>query len=108
MADTAPTPAPAPGTKPEQMTPQEFRAAQVADWGTYIARDDITYNGVLAFSKGSPVPASWLATNAGHDDQVAKVDNKDGQAVLKEVEAARTDTVIVQDTAPVSLNATIK
>jgi hypothetical protein len=45
-------------TTPEASTAEGRRQAQIAEYSKYVAAQEITINGVLAFGKGFPVPIS--------------------------------------------------
>jgi len=46
--------------KLEEMTLEEFKAHQAAEWGQYVATGPIFIDGVRAFNEGDPVPAGHV------------------------------------------------
>jgi hypothetical protein len=46
--------------KLEEMTLDEYQAAQEAEWGQYVATQPIFVDGVRAFNTGDPVPAGHV------------------------------------------------
>ena len=61
------------------MTAQQYRDAQVAEYGTYVALSPIDINGARAFNVGDPVPASHVERGVVLDEQVAKTTTKAGR-----------------------------
>ena len=61
---TPPTPEPAPVTvatsTPQPGTVASYRAALIAEWGTYRANKQLWIDGALAFNPGDPVPVSHV------------------------------------------------
>jgi hypothetical protein len=86
------------GNSPEvgvDATPEEvasFRDAQAKEWGTYVALDTITYNGVVQFNAGNPVPVD-IATRLGYVEsgQVGKVGTKAVNEVIARLHATATE-----------------
>lgn len=62
-------------------TPEEFQAAQAAEWEEYVAVNVITINGARAFNPGDPVPKSHVTNNVVDKADVAKRTTKAAQAV---------------------------
>lgn len=69
---------------PEQ-TLDEYRKAQQAEWGTYVATEPIDIGGARAFNTGDPVPVSHVDRGVVDSSQVAKLSTKAGQAVVAEI-----------------------
>jgi hypothetical protein len=65
-------------------TPEEFRAAQVAEYGTYVATEPIYIDGARAFNAGDPVPVSHVERKVVAESQVAKRTTKAGKAATGE------------------------
>jgi hypothetical protein len=40
---------------------EDYAARQAAEYGTYVANGQITYNGAIAYNEGDAVPASNVA-----------------------------------------------
>lgn len=59
-----------------EMTVDQLRAAQEAEYGTYIATEPIVVNGVRAFNVGDPVPKSHVERGVVQPEQVAKSSTK--------------------------------
>lgn len=57
----------------EPTTVAELKAAQVAEYGTYVAVHPIFINGVRAFNAGDPVPASHVDRKVVAKSQVRDV-----------------------------------
>lgn len=60
----------------EQTPPQtveEYRAAQEAEWGQYVANEAIDINGVRAFNAGNAVPVSHVERGVVDKSQVRDV-----------------------------------
>lgn len=76
--ETEPTPSEAAGTVAgtvDEATPQtvaEYREAQRAEWGVYVATQPIYIDGVRAFNAGDPVPVSHLENGVVSSDDVEK------------------------------------
>ena len=64
---------------PEPTTVEELRAAQAAEYGTYVALEPIDIGGARAFNIGDPVPTSHITREVVRTDQVAKVTTKAGR-----------------------------
>lgn len=62
-------------------TLEEFQAAQIAEWGEYVAVNVITVNGVRAFNPGDPVPKSHVTSGAVAKEDVARRETKAAKAV---------------------------
>lgn len=65
-------------TTDEAQTAENFRQEQLQEYGTYVAKEPIRINGVLAFNTGDPVPVSHVKAYPSLKDVVesAKVDDK--------------------------------
>lgn len=104
MADKA-QPVATPVATPEEV--KSFRQQQVEEWGTWVAVQQITFNGALAYNPGDPVPASNVSRH-GYDSKglVARV----GSAPAREVvQAALSSAAVVADDLgdPVTLGVPI-
>lgn len=53
-------------------TAEELRAAQEAEYGTYVAKEQIKIGGALAFNAGDPVPVSHVKRGIVANSQVEK------------------------------------
>lgn len=62
-------------------TADEFRSAQEAEYGAYVATEVISIDGVRAFNEGDPVPKSHVDRGIVDKAQVAKVGTKAAEAV---------------------------
>ena len=51
----------------------EYKTAQAAEWGKYVAAEPIDIDGVRAFNPGNPVPASHVERGVVSADQVTEV-----------------------------------
>jgi len=92
MADKA-QPVATPVATPEEV--KSFRQQQVEEWGTWVAVQQITFNGALAYNPGDPVPASNVSKH-GYDSKglVARV----GSASAREViQAALSSAAVVAE-----------
>ena len=58
----------------------QAREAQVKEYGTYVATEQIHIGTALAFNVGDPVPASHVERGVVDSSQVAKRDTKAGKA----------------------------
>lgn len=63
-----------------ELTLEEYRRAQEAEWSTYVATEAIDINGGRAFNPGDPVPASHVESGVVSTGQVAKTSTKAGRA----------------------------
>lgn len=61
-------------------TVDQAREAQVKEYGTYVATEQIHIDGALAFNVGDPVPVSHVDGKVVDSSQVAKRDTKAGKA----------------------------
>lgn len=61
-------------------TAEELRAAQEAEYGTYVATQHIYVNGALAFAPGHRVPVSHVTNGVVDSEAVAKLNTKAGRA----------------------------
>lgn len=73
-------------TAPTPQTAAEYREAQRAEYGTYVAVVPIDINGARAFNPGDAVPVSHVENKVVAEHEVAKVTTKAGR------EAAGVDT----------------
>ena len=64
---------------PEPTTVEELRAAQAAEYGTYVALEPIDINGARAFNIGDPVPVSHVDRGVVVVEKVAKRTTKAGR-----------------------------
>jgi hypothetical protein len=62
--------------KLEEMTPEEYREYQEAEWGQYVATQPIFVDGVRAFNAGDPVPAGHVKNGLVAKAQVAAATEK--------------------------------
>lgn len=62
---------------------EEHQAAIDAEYGVYVATEDIFLGGARAFNTGDPVPASHVSRGVVTKEQVAKRDTKAGQAATE-------------------------
>lgn len=62
----------------------QAREAQVKEYATYVAVDQIHVDGALAFNVGDPVPVSHVDRGVVEKSQVAKRDTKAGKAATGE------------------------
>lgn len=86
----------------------ELRAAQESEYGTYVALQNISFNGAIAYLAGDPVPVSNVKK---HDYEatglVAKVGTKDSDTLISALhEAARPAEVVAQGD-PISLGVPV-
>lgn len=51
----------------------ELRKERIAEYGQYVATEDIFIGGALAFTPGHPVPATHVRLGIVSEDQVEKV-----------------------------------
>lgn len=58
----------------------DYREAQVAEWGKYRAAKPIYIGGARAFNEGDPVPASHVDNGVVRDDEVVAVKAKSAAA----------------------------
>ena len=70
------------------MTAEQYREAQVAEYGQFVAVSPIDINGARAFNPGDPVPASHVERGVVLSEQVAKTSTKAG----REAAGIATDT----------------
>ena len=64
------------------LTADEYRKAQEAEYGTYVAAQAIDIEGARAFNVGDPVPASHVERGVVAADAVKKTTTKAGQAIV--------------------------
>lgn len=60
----------------EPTTVAELKAAQEAEYGTYVAAHPIFINGVRAFNAGDPVPVSHVKDGVVAKSQVVSTEKK--------------------------------
>jgi hypothetical protein len=65
---------------------EEYKAAQQAEWGQYVAAEAIDLQGARAFNAGDPVPASHVEAGTVAKSQVTRVATK----TEAKAEAAKT------------------
>ncbi len=63
------------------MTAVQFREAQAAEYGVYVAAHAIDIDGARAFNAGDAVPVSHVERGVVASDDVKKVSTKAGQAL---------------------------
>ena len=73
-------------TAPSPATAAEYREAQRAEYGTYVAVVPIDIDGARAFNVGDAVPVSHVERGVVNESEVAKTTTKAGK------EAAGIDT----------------
>lgn len=86
-------------TTPEAQTAEQRRQEQAKEYGTYVAREPVTINGVLAFGEGFPVPIS----HTEEYPQLLDVDEDTGKApvvTVEEWEAEKAEKVAEAVEAP--------
>jgi hypothetical protein len=98
MADTNPTPL---ATAEETAKRAE---EQSAEYGVYVAGEQILFNGVIAYNAGDPVPISNVKRHK-YDEQglVLKINSKAGQDLIRRLHEATTGPVTEQVQPVVSL-----
>jgi hypothetical protein len=67
-------------TAPTPETAAEYREAQRAEYGTYVALIPIDIGGARAFNPGDAVPVSHVERGVVQADHVAKTTTKAGKA----------------------------
>lgn len=65
----------------------EYAKAQEAEYGTYVAKDAISIDGVRAFNPGHAVPKSHVDRGLVDASQVVKVGTKAAETVAAQVAA---------------------
>lgn len=66
-----------------EQTVEEYRKAQEAEYGTWVALTAIDINGARAFNAGDPVPVSHVERNIVPSESVARVTTKAAAAVIE-------------------------
>jgi hypothetical protein len=61
------------------VTAAEYREAQGAEYGTYVANQAIEIGGARAFNKGDAVPVSHVERKVVPLDQVSKITTRAGR-----------------------------
>lgn len=61
------------------MTAAQYREAQGAEWGTYVAVQEIEINSARAFNEGDPVPVSHVTSGLVAEHQVKNITTKAGR-----------------------------
>lgn len=69
---------------PDPVTAEDYAALQAAEYGTYVATERITIDGVPAFNPGDPVPVGHVTRGVVDKSQVAKRDTKAAAAVTNQ------------------------
>lgn len=59
-----------------EQTVEEYKAAQSAEWGRYVAAENIDIGGARAFNAGDPVPASHVDAGTVAKSQVTQIATK--------------------------------
>ena len=67
---------------PELTPEEEYRQAQAAEYGTYVAARPIDIRGARAFNEGDPVPVSHVANGVVSEDDVVKASTKAGKVAI--------------------------
>ena len=62
---------------------EEHQAAIEAEYGVYVATEEINIGVARAFNPGDPVPVSHVTRGVVSKSQVAKRDTKAGQEAVK-------------------------
>lgn len=65
---------------PEPTPDEEYREAQAAEYGEYVAKHPIDIRGARAFNTGDPVPVSHVKSGTVSKDDVVKASTKAGAA----------------------------
>lgn len=65
---------------PETAPDEEYRKAQQAEYGQFVANKPIDIRGARAFNVGDPVPASHVEGGVVSEDDVEKQTTKAGKA----------------------------
>lgn len=63
-----------------EMTMEDLRKAQVAEYGKYVAKEPIHINGVRAFNTGDPVPVGHVTSGVVDKSQVVGVNTQAAKA----------------------------
>lgn len=71
------------------LTPEKFAAAQAEEWGTYVAKEVIYYNGARAFNPGDAVPIGHV-NQYGYEEQ-GLVEKRKASETKAAVKAATAD-----------------
>jgi hypothetical protein len=61
------------------LTAEQYREAQRAEYGTYVANVAIDIDGARAFNVGDPVPVSHINNGVVDEGQVSKLTTKAGR-----------------------------
>lgn len=69
---------------PDLSPDEELRKAQEAEYGTWVATQNIEINGARAFNVGDPVPVSHVTRGVVSEDSVAKAKTKAGKAAAEQ------------------------
>jgi hypothetical protein len=85
-----------------------LRAAQESEYGTYVALVPISFNGSPAYLAGDPVPVTNVERH-GYLEQglVAKINSKEGGALISALHQANAPTEVVDQGPPVSLGVQV-
>lgn len=67
---------------PDLTPDEEYRQAQAAEYGTFVANKPISIGGARAFNEGDPVPVSHVERGVVSDEDVVKVSTKAGKAAV--------------------------
>lgn len=62
-------------------TPEDFAAAQAAEYGKWVAKEPIYVGDARAFNPGDPVPASHITSGVVSKDQVVGAKTQTAAAV---------------------------
>jgi hypothetical protein len=67
---------------PDLTPDEEYRQAQAAEYGSYVANKPINILGARAFNEGDPVPVSHVERGVVSEDDVVKTSTKAGQKAV--------------------------
>lgn len=67
---------------PDLTPDEEYRQAQAAEYGTYVAAKPIDIRGARAFNTGDPVPVSHVENGTVNEDDVVKASTKAGRSAV--------------------------
>ena len=67
---------------PDLTPDEEYRKAQEAEYGSFVANKAIDIGGARAFNEGDPVPKSHVDRGVVSEDDVVKATTKAGKAAV--------------------------
>ncbi|GAC1375213.1 MAG: hypothetical protein NVSMB4_03260 [Acidimicrobiales bacterium] len=83
-------------------TPAEIAAQQAAEYGTYVAVQDIFFDGARAYNVGHPVPVSNVEAHGYLEDGLVKKVGDDSEpaepAAAPTTPAPQGDPIVVDNT----------